>query len=81
MSLVTIFYVWILGLKRTVTYTGSLDGVQNTLILKIEKLKQNAYNTGCSQAVSHPNTDATRLRLTSVIGREPVYSEWYGRRR
>ncbi|GBP48417.1 hypothetical protein EVAR_32818_1 [Eumeta japonica] len=30
-------------------------------------------------AVTHPSTDHARRRLTSVIGREPVHSTWYGR--
>ena len=34
-----------------------------------------------SQAVTHPSTDPARRCLTSVIGREPVHSAWYGRRR
>ena len=40
-----------------------------------------AYGTGCSQAVPHPSTIPARRCLTSVIGRERVYSSWYGRRR
>ena len=32
---------------------------------------------GYSQGVTHPSTNPARL----VIGREPVYSRWYGRRR
>lgn len=35
--------------------------------------------TWCSQAVTHPSTDRARRCLTSVIGREPVFSTWYGR--
>ena len=46
--------------------------------LEIEK---EAYDTGYSQAVTHPSTNPARPGLTSVIGREPVYSRWYGRRR
>ena len=30
--------------------------------------------------LSHPSTNWARRCLTSVIGREPVYSAWYGRR-
>ena len=44
---------------------------------KIEKIYANS--TPCSQAVSHPSTDEARCCLTSVIGREPVCSAWYGR--
>ena len=43
--------------------------------------KKEAYNTCCSQAVTHPGTEQARRCLTAVIGREPVFSAWYGRRR
>ena len=39
-----------------------------------------AYNTCCSQAVTHPGTGQAQYCLTSVIGRELVYSVWYGHR-
>ena len=45
-----------------------------------EKKKEKAYSTGYSQAVTHPSTNPARRCLTSVIGREPVFSPWYGRR-
>ena len=45
-----------------------------------KKKKREAYNTRGSQAVTHPSTKRARRCLTSVIGREPVYSAWYGRR-
>ena len=38
------------------------------------------YKTWCSQAVTHLSTNHARRCLTSVIGREPVFSTWYGRR-
>ena len=41
--------------------------------------KRNANSTQCSQAVSHPSTNRAQHCLTSVIGRELVYSMWYGR--
>ena len=47
---------------------------------KKKKEKRNAYSTRYSQAVTHPSTNLARLSLTSVIGREPVFSQWYGRR-
>ena len=43
--------------------------------------KKKAYDTGYSQAVTHPSTNPARPGLTSVIRREPVFSRWYGRRR
>ena len=42
--------------------------------------KPKAYDTGSSQAVPHPSTIPARRCLTSVIGRERVFSSWYGRR-
>ena len=46
-----------------------------------ELKSKKAYNTRYSQKVFHPSTNRARRCLTSVIGREPVYSVWYGRRR
>ena len=45
-----------------------------------KKGKREAYCTWYSQAVTHPSTNQARRCLTSVIGREPVFSTWYGRR-
>ena len=46
-----------------------------------KKEKRNAYNTRLFPGGStHPSTDRARRCLTSVIGREPVFSTWYGRR-
>ena len=41
--------------------------------------KQNDNSTWCSQAVTHPSTNQAQRCLTSVIGRELVFSTWYGR--
>ena len=35
----------------------------------------------CSQAVPHPSTNRALRRLTSEVGRDPVHSTRYGRRR
>ena len=43
-------------------------------------VKIEAYNTACSQAVTHPSTDAAQCCLTAGIEREPVRSTRYGRR-
>ena len=52
---------------------------------KVGKVKtdaqQKAYDTRYSQAVTHPSTNRARRCLTSQIGRDGVYSAWYGRRR
>ena len=45
---------------------------------KVKILK--AYSTRYSQAVTHPSTDRARRCFTSVFGREPVFSTWYGRK-
>ena len=47
---------------------------------KKKKKKKKVYSTRYSQAVTHPSTNLARRCLTSVIGREPVFSTWYGRR-
>ena len=44
------------------------------------KERQNVYSNLYSQAVTHPSTNRSQPCLTSVIGRELVYSRWYGRR-
>jgi hypothetical protein len=47
---------------------------------KLLMTKAKAYDTAYSQAVTHPSTNAAQSCLTSVIGRELVFSTWYGRR-
>ena len=64
--------VW---LKVPKTWTKILS--QKNWPKKSKKLEANSIQ--CSQAVTHPSTDWTQHCLTSVIGRELVYSMWYGR--
>ena len=47
---------------------------------EIRQLK-NGSNTKDSQTVTHSSTNLARRCLTSVFGREPVFSTWYGRYR
>ena len=42
--------------------------------------KNEVYSTRYSQAVTHPSTNLALPGLTAGIGREPVFSRWYGRR-
>ena len=39
-----------------------------------------AYNTWDSQAVSDPSTNQAQRCLTCQIGRDGVFSTWYGRK-
>ena len=43
-------------------------------------MNKKVYSTWDSKAVAQPSTSQARRGLTSVIGREPVLSAWYGRR-
>ena len=49
-------------------------------VMMVKGRKKEAYNTRCSQVVTHPSTEQAQHSLTSVIRRELVYSVWYGRR-
>ena len=42
--------------------------------------KNDAYSTPCSDAVTYQPTDGAQTCLSSVSGREPECSGWYGRR-
>ena len=46
----------------------------------IERAKDYAYSTPCSDAVTYQPTDGAQACLSSVSGREPEGSGWYGRR-
>ena len=52
---------------------------QNYFIKHKIYLLKNEYSTAYSQAVTHPSTNAAQCCLTAVIGRELVFSTWYGR--
>ncbi|KAF4530405.1 hypothetical protein B566_EDAN018527, partial [Ephemera danica] len=47
--------------------------VRSPKLSNVERV-QKVYNTRCSQAVTHPSTNRAQRCLTSVIGREPVFS-------
>ena len=57
---------------------GIRPKVNGTQANQMPKCKSD-NSTQCSQAVSHPSTNRARCCLTSVIGRELVFSTWYGR--
>lgn len=57
---------------------SAVNGGKGKHILKRQTLK--AYSIRYSQAVTHPSTNGTRRCLTSLIGREPVFSTWYSHR-
>ena len=64
------------------THDAWLAGKKRKIKRKERKKKtEKVYGTHYSQAVTHWSTDWARRCLTSVIGREPVFSTWYGRRR
>ncbi len=44
-----------------------------------KKKRKDVSNTRYSQPVTHASTNRAQRSLTSVIGREPVLSTWYGR--
>src|SRR3569623_862660 len=67
--------------------------LQKKLFLKIFQIKKSifmqskifaikkAYNTRDSQDVSDPSTNRAQRCLTCQIGRDGVFSTWYGRKR
>lgn len=85
-SILLLYFMQISCLKVAVPSTTPNHYNRLEYILKFNviwrelKEKKKAYNTGYSQAVTHPSTNPARQGLTSVIGREPVLSLWYGRR-
>ncbi len=63
--------------SRIFISAASPDGIAQR---SFETAAKRAYDTAYSQAVTHPSTNAAQSCLTSVIGRELVFSTWYGRR-
>ena len=59
----------------------AINGYSNFCIETIKTKIEKAYGTRSSQTVPHSSTILARRCLTSVIGRERVYSSWCGRRR
>ena len=55
-------------------------GEASCLWSNMKDIYENVYSIQYSKAVTHSSTDWPRRCLTSVIGREPVFSTWYGRR-
>ena len=67
--------------QRSVPWHVFFLPCQASLLSFVESARQKkAYDTAYSQAVTHPSTNAAQSCLTSVIGRELVFSTWYGRR-
>ena len=64
-------------LRRT-SFPLNLEVIADLLIV-IKVIYRQVHSTQYSQAVTHPSTNYARRCLTSVIGRELVYSTWYGR--
>ena len=60
-------------------FFSARDRQDETIIKKLLRKKRFANGTRCSQAVTHPSTNRAQRCLTSVIGRELVFSTWYGR--
>ena len=65
---------------RALSVCQSVSQSVSLLATKGGKTMQNVYSNLYSQAVTHPSTNRSQPCLTSVIGRELVYSRWYGRR-
>ncbi|GBP48426.1 hypothetical protein EVAR_32827_1 [Eumeta japonica] len=57
----------------------AISDVNVLALAKQLHISRDQYGIMALQAVTHPSTDHARRRLTSVIGREPVHSTWYGR--
>ena len=62
------------------TFSPYDSSIFKILAPSLQGQKVKAYSTRYSQAVTHPSTNLALPSLTAVIGREPVFSRWYGRR-
>ena len=69
-------------------YFRNLLGEKTKLLFELFPQNAGAYglktivhanSTRCSQAVTHLSTNYAQGCLTAVIGREQVFSTWYGR--
>lgn len=74
------YYMFFL-LSHTTSYDSktTLCALRSTVVAMAKG--QNAYSTLDSQAVSDPSTKRAQRCLTWLIGREAVFSTWYGRKR
>ena len=78
-----IFLVFIFDFLCTIRYIICVFANNNNNNYKYHDcvwFMQKTYSTEYSQAVTHPSTNSALCCLTSVIGRELVFSTWYGRR-
>lgn len=62
-------------------HSGPCCRCRSPQMSKFSPKRQKAYDTRDSQAVSDPSTNRARRCLTWQIGRDAVFSTWYGRKR
>lgn len=71
---ITLFYIHLLFVRLLLKWQKSK---QNCKVIKKDNKKD--CDTRCSRVISNPSTNRARRGLTSLIGREVVFSSWYGR--